>query len=359
MHKLTKVILALAFSFTASVFAFADETKPFQIGVIYPGPIGDFGYSYQHAESMKSVKEKYGDDVKIINVESVPEGPESEQIIDKLAREGADMIFTTSFNYMNPTIKVARKYPNIKFEHATGYKRSKNVATYSSRFYEGRYIQGIIAGYMTKSNKIGYIASYPIPEVIRGINAFEIGLRKINPDAEIQIIWVNSWYDPAKEGEAARTLVDKGADILAQHTDSTAPMQLAEEKGLYAFGQASDMIKFGPNAQLTSLLDIWDPYYLRRVNEAMNDKWESSDIWGGFDTGMVVMSEFNQAIPKEVQEEANMAIETIKSGKFSIFSGPLKNQAGELVVAEGESLSDEDLLSMNYYLDTIKAKYPN
>ncbi len=357
MHKLTKVILATFLSFSG--LSSVAKDKPFQIGVIYPGPIGDFGYSYQHAQGIETIKQKYGDDVKIVNVESVPEGPESEQIIEKLAREGADMIFATSFNYMNPTIKVARKYPNIKFEHATGYKRSDNVATYSSRFYEGRYIQGLIAGHMTKTNKIGYIASYPIPEVIRGINAFEIGLRKVNPEAEIQIIWVNSWYDPAKEGEAARTLVDKGADILAQHTDSTAPMQLAEEKGLYAFGQATDMIKFGPNAQLTSLLDIWDPYYLKRVDEAMNGTWKSGDIWGGFDTGMVEMAAFNKNIPQNVIDEANAAIEAIKSGELNIFAGPLNNQAGEEVAAEGSALTDEDLLTMGYYLDTIKAKYPN
>lgn len=358
MRKIfSQLIVTAALGMAAFTSTAADE--PFKIGVIYPGPIGDFGYSYQHAESFKVVQEKFGDKVEIVNVEFVPEGPESEQIINKLAREGADMIFTTSFNYMNPTIKVAKQFPDVKFEHATGYKRADNVATYSSRFYEGRYILGLIAGNMTKTNEIGYIASFPIPEVIRGINAFEIALKKVNPDAHINVIWVNSWYDPAKEGEAARTLADQGADILVQHTDSTAPMQLAEERGIYAFGQASDMKNFGPKAQLTGIIDVWDPYYVRRVEEAMNGTWTSGDVWDGFNTGMVVMAEFNEAIPADVVALANEAIDGLKNGTLQIFAGPLKNQAGEEVVAEGAALTDADLLSMNYYIEGIDAKYPN
>ncbi|MFV0432005.1 MAG: BMP family ABC transporter substrate-binding protein [Alphaproteobacteria bacterium] len=358
MKKLLSSLMTIAALSVAALTSTAAD-KPFKIGVIYPGPIGDFGYSYQHAQGLNAVKEKYGDKVEIVNVESVPEGPESEQILSKLAREGADMIVSTSFSYMNPTVKVAKKFPNIKFEHATGYKRDKNMATYSSRFYEARYISGLIAGHMTKSNEIGYIASFPIPEVIRGINAFKLGLQKTNPDAHINIIWVNSWYDPAKEGEAARTLADKGSDILVQHTDSTAPMQLAEERGLYAFGQATDMIKFGPKAQLSSVVDDWAPYYLKRVEEAMNGTWKTGDVWGGFNTGMVAMAKFNDAIPAEVQAEANAAIKAISDGSFNIFAGPLKNQAGEVVAEEGKALSDEDLLGMNYYIEGIDAKYPD
>ncbi len=349
--------LLLLMLLTLSFLAKAAE-KPFTIGVIYPGPISDYGYSYQHAQGIEAVKDKYGDKVKIINVESVPEGPEAEQVLTKLAREGADMIFATSFGFMNQTVKTAKKFPKIKFEHATGYKRSKNLATYSSRFYEGRYIQGLIAGHMTKKNHIGYIGSFPIPEVIRGINAFEIALHKVNPDAKVSVIWVNSWYDPAKESEAARTLIDQGADILTQHTDSTAPMQIAEEKGLYAFGQASDMQRFGPKAQLTSIIDDWSSYYLNRVDLAMNDKWESTDTWGGINDDMVVMAPFHQDIPQEVQQLAQDTMKALATGEINIFAGELKNQQGEVVAKEGEALSDADLLSMNYYLDLVEAKYP-
>lgn len=351
-----KILLLMLLTF--SFFAIAKE-KPFTIGVIYPGPISDYGYSYQHAQGFKAVQDKYGDKVKIINIETVPEGPEAQQVLTKLAREGADMIFSTSFGFMNQTVKTAQQFPTIKFEHATGYKRSENLATYSSRFYEGRYIQGLIAGHMTKKNHIGYIASFPIPEVIRGINAFEIGLHKVNPDAKVSVIWINSWYDPAKESEAARTLIDQGADILTQHTDSTAPMQIAEEKGIYAFGQASDMQKFGPHAQLTAIINDWSSYYLKRVDLAMNNKWESIDIWGGVSDDMVVMAPFHKDIPEEVQKLAQDAIDALAEGKLNIFEGELKNQQGEVVAGQGEVLTDADLLSMSYYLDLVEAKYPN
>ncbi len=349
------ILLSLVFGTFGSVWA----NEPFTIGVIYPGPISDFGYSYQHAQGFEAVKEKYGDKVKIINVESVPEGPEAEQVLTKLAREGADMIFSTSFGFMNQTVKTAKKFPKIKFEHATGYKRADNLATYSSRFYEGRYVQGIIAGHMTKANHIGYVASFPIPEVIRGINAFEIALHKVNPDAKVSVIWVNSWYDPAKESEAARTLFDQGADVLTQHTDSTAPMQIAEQKGLYAFGQASDMQRFGPNAQLTAIIDDWSSYYLERVALAMEGKWTSIDTWGGIDADMVVMAPFNENIPEEVRAQAQEAADKIAAGALDIFAGELKNQKGEIVASAGEGLSDGDLLSMDYYLDIVEAKYTN
>ena len=233
-----------------------------------------------------AVEEAYGDKVETTFVESVSEGPDAERVITQLA-QSHDMVFTTSFGYMNPTIKVAKRFPNVKFEHATGFKRADNVAVYSSRFYEGRSVIGMIAGEMTKTNTIGYIASFPIPEVIRGINAAYLAAKEVNPAVQMKIVLVNSWFDPGKEADAAKALIDQGADILMQHTDSGAPMQIVEQQGIFAFGQASDMKNFGPTAQPTGIIDDWAPYYVQQVGKAL-DGTESTDTWGA-DTGMVAL----------------------------------------------------------------------
>ena len=232
------------------------------VGFIYVGPVEDFGWSYQHDVGRKAIEAELGDKVKTTFVESVKEGADAERVIAELASKGNTLIFTTSFGYMNPTLKVAKRFPDAKFEHATGYKRDANVSTYNIRFYEGRYIQGVIAGKMSKSGTVGYIGSVPIPEVVMGMNAFILGMRSINPQARMKIVWVNAWYDPGKEGDSAKALIDQGADIIAQHTDSAAPLQICEQRGIVGFGQASDMARFAPKAQLTSSIDHWDPYYV-------------------------------------------------------------------------------------------------
>jgi len=242
----------------------ATAQQKLKVGFVYVGPVGDFGWSYQHDEGRKAVVAKYGDRVETTFVEKVSEGPDAERVIEQLARSGHKLIFTTSFGYMEPTIKVAQRFPNVWFEHATGFKRAPNVATYDARFYEGRYIIGQIAAKMSKSGTIGYIGSFPIPEVVAGINSFMLGAQSVRPDMKIKVVWVNSWYDPGKEADAAKTLISQGADIISQHTDSAAAMQVAQERGVFAFGQASDMIKFGPKAQLTSIIDDWAPYYAAR-----------------------------------------------------------------------------------------------
>jgi len=261
-----------------------DKTK---VGFVYVGPVGDFGWSYEHNEGRKAVEEAFGDKVETMFVESVPEGADSERVMTQMALDGADLIFTTSFGYMDPTINVAKKFPNVKFEHATGYKQADNVSTYSARFYEGRSVIGHIAGHMTKSNTIGYIASFPIPEVIRGINAAYIAAKKVNPDVKLKIVWAYTWFDPAKEADAATALIEQGADIIMQHTDSPAAMTIAEEKGMYAFGQASDMKQFGPKARLSSIIDDWAPYYIARTQAVMDGTWESTSTWDGIKEGMV------------------------------------------------------------------------
>ncbi len=294
---LTSVAIATCLSVTGIASA---ETK---VGFVYVGPIGDHGWSYQHDQGRLALEKEL--DVKTTYVESVPEGADAERVIRQLAADGNEVIFTTSFGYMNPTLKVAKKFPKIKFEHATGYKRSANVSTYSGRFYEGRAILGTIAGKMTKSNIIGYVASFPIPEVIRGIDAMTIAARKVNPDVTVKVVWVNSWFDPGKEGDAAKALIDQGADIITQHTDSPAPLQVAEKRGVYGFGQASDMKAFAPKAQLTAIIDDWAPYYIDRVKAAMDGSWESKDTWDGLKPGMVVMAPYGDAVPEDVREMAD------------------------------------------------------
>ncbi|EKV30739.1 Bmp family protein [Caenispirillum salinarum AK4] len=350
--------MALSAAATMPGGAAVAQDDPLKVGFVYVGPVGDHGWTYQHDKGRQAVVEKFGDAVKTTYVESVPEGADAERVINQLAQSGHDLIFTTSFGFMNPTVKVAKRYPDVMFEHATGYKRADNVSTYAGRFYEGRYPIGVMAGRLTESDTIGYIAPFPIPEVVRGINAFTKGLHSVNPDASVKIIYVNSWYDPGKEREAAETLVAQGADILVQHTDSAAPMQLAEEKGLIAFGQASDMSQFGPNAQATAIVDDWSDYYIDRVQAVMDGTWESQDTWGGLNSGMVQLSDFGPKVPEDVAKEATQIVKDIESGDLVIFEGPIKDNAGEVRIAEGEAASEEDLLSMDWYIEGIDAQLP-
>jgi len=336
----------------------AAAQEPAKAAFVYVGPIGDHGWTYQHHQALLAVEAEFGDRVETTYVENVSEGPDAERVIAQLAQAGNDIIFTTSFGFMNPTLKVAERFPQVKFEHATGFKRADNVATYSSRFYEGRHVIGLIAGAMTRSNTVGYIASFPIPEVVRGINAAFLAARSVNPGVQFKIVWVNTWFDPGKEADAAQALIDQGADVLMQHTDSPAAMKVAEERGIYAFGQASDMSRFGPKAQLTSIVDDWAPYYVRRVRAVMDGSWKSKDTWGGFNTGMVQMPPFNDAIPAEVQQMAGAARDAITAGTLHPFTGPINKQDGSAWLGEGETASDGDLLSMNFYVEGIEGELP-
>ncbi len=334
------------------------QDGPTKVGFVYVGPIGDHGWTYRHDIGRQAIEAEFGDKVETSFVESVSEGPDAERVIRQLASDGHDLIFTTSFGFMNPTVKVAKQFPDVKFEHATGYKHADNISTYLARFYEGRAIIGTIAGHMTETNTVGYIASFPIPEVIRGINAFTLAMRKVNPDAEVKVIWVNTWYDPGKEADAAKTLIDQGADIITQHTDSPAPLQVAEERGVFAFGQASDMASFAPKAQLTSIIDNWDAYYVERAGAVMDGSWQSSDVWYGIKEGMVEMADYGEAVPAEVVTIADELEASIVDGTLHPFAGPINNQAGEQVVAEGEAISDEDLLKMDWYVEGVQGSIP-
>ncbi|MEM8572541.1 MAG: BMP family ABC transporter substrate-binding protein [Pseudomonadota bacterium] len=335
------------------------QDDPLKVGFIYVGPVGDFGWSYQHDQGRLAIEATYGDAVETTFVESVPEGADAERVLRQLAQAGNDLIFATSFGYMSQVINVAQQFPDVHFEHATGYQRAENVATYSSRFYEGRHVIGLIAGEMTESNVIGYIGSYPIPEVIRGINAAYLAAKSVNPDVEFRIVWTNTWFDPALEADAASTLIEQGADILMQHTDSTAPMTIAEEEeGVFAFGQASDMINFGPDAQLTAIIDEWTPYYIQRVQDVLDDNWETTDTWGGIDTGMVAFAGMSETIPEETREKAIAAAAAIEAGTLHPFTGPVNRQDGTPWLAEGEVADDGTLLGMNFYVEGIEGVIP-
>jgi simple sugar transport system substrate-binding protein len=355
---LLSTLAAAAVSALAAASTAIAQDEPTKVGFVYVGPIGDHGWTYRHDIGRQAIEAELGDAVETSYVESVSEGPDAERVIRQLAADGHDLIFTTSFGFMNPTIKVAKQFPDVKFEHATGYKRADNVSTYLARFYEGRAIIGTIAGRMTKTNTIGYIGSFPIPEVIRGINAFTLAMRRVNPEAEVKVVWVNTWYDPGKEADAAKTLIDQGADIITQHTDSPAPLQVAEERGIYAFGQASDMAAFAPKAQLTSIIDDWDPYYIERAKAVVEGTWESSDVWYGIKDGMVKMADYGDAVPADVAAEADAIEAAIVDGTLHPFAGPINNQAGEQVVAEGEVISDEDLLKMDWYVEGVLGSIP-
>lgn len=335
----------------------ADAADPLKVGFIYVGPIGDHGWSYQHDQGRLAIEKEFGDRVETVYVEKVAEGPDAERAITRLARQGAGLIFTTSFGFMEQTLAVAEKFPDVKFEHATGYKRSDNVSTYSGRFYEGRYVIGQIAAKMSKSGTAGYVASFPIPEVVRGINAFLLGAQSVNPDFKLKVVWVNSWFDPGKEADAAKVLIGQGADIITQHTDSTAPLQIAEQQGVIGFGQASDMIKFAPKAQLTAIIDDWSAYYIDRTRAVLDGTWASADTWGGMGDKMVIMADYTN-MPDDVKAMAQETEAKITSGEFHPFTGPIYKQNGDLAVAAGEVLDDGTLLGMNWYVQGVDDTLP-
>ena len=333
-----------------------DKTK---VGFIYVGPVGDGGWSYEHNQGRLAVEAEFGDKVETTYVENVPEGADAERVLTQMALQGADLIFTTSFGYMDPTINVAKKFPKVKFEHATGYKTSDNVGVYSARFYEGRAVQGTIAGHMTKTNTVGYIGSFPIPEVIRGINSAYIHAKKVNPDVKFKIVWAYTWFDPAKEADAAKVLIEQGADVILQHTDSTAPQAAAQAAGnVITFGQASDMAEFAPMPRVSSIIDNWGPYYVARTKAVMDGTWESDNTWDGIGAGMVKIGEISDAVPADVKAEAMALADSIASGAYHPFTGPLKKQDGSDWLAEGETADDGTLAGMNFYVEGIEGDIP-
>ncbi len=359
MKLTTKLLTGVALATGLAGAAIAQD-DPFQVGFIYVGPTGDFGWTYEHDQGRLAVEEAYGDQVETVYLENVPEGADAERAITTMILGGADMIFTTSFGYMEATNAVAAQFPDVLFEHATGYLREHpNVSTYSARFYEGRAVLGHIAGNMTETNTIGYIASFPIPEVIRGINSAYLHARAVNPDVEMRVVWVYTWFDPAVEADAAQALIDAGVDVLMQHTDSTAPQAVAQEAGIISFGQASDMAQFAPAPRVASIIDNWAPYYIERVGQAIEGTWEQADTWDGIGPGMVEIGEMTETIPAEVRESAQAMIDAIAAGEYHPFTGPINRQDGTAWLAEGEVADDGTLAGMDFYVEGITGEIPN
>lgn len=349
-----------SFAVAAGLAAIAATVNadPLKVGFIYVGPTGDAGWTYSHDLGRQYVEAQLGDKVETSYVESVSEGADAERVIHQMASKGHELIFTTSFGYMNPTLKVAKRFPKVVFEHASGYKRAKNMGTYFTRAYQGRYLTGLVAGKMTKTNVLGYVASFPIPEVIRGINAFTKGAREANPDVTVKVVWASTWYDPAKEREAAETLILQNADVLTQHTDSAAIIQSAQAKGVYAIGYHSDMSLYGKDAHLTATVHNWGPLYLEKAQQVIDGSWKAVDLWPGIAEGTTDIAPLNAAVPEEVKQLVAEKKAAIKAGTLRVFDGPVVNQKGEMVVPAGESLEDAALLGMNYYLQGVQGKLP-
>ncbi len=339
------------------VSAQANDQEPLKIGFVYVSPIGEAGWTWQQDIGRRQMEEALKGRVVTQYVENVPEGADAERVIRDLAQQGNKLIFTTSFGYMNQTQKVAKQFPDVKFVHSTGYKTAPNVATTNARFYESRYLAGVLAGKMTKSNVVGYVGAHPIPEVLQGINAFAIGLKSVNPEAQVRVVWANSWYDPGKERDAAVTLLGQGADVVTHHTDSTATVQAAEEAGKYAIAYHSDMSKFGPKAQLAAVTHHWGDYFTRKAREVLDGKWQNDSTWGGLKSGMAALEGFGPEVPADVKEFVLAKQAEIEAGTLQPFAAPIKDNDGKVRLESG-FLDDDALNRMDYYVEGVASKLP-
>jgi basic membrane protein A len=334
----------------------AQKTEPLQVGFVYVAPVTEAGWVHQHEQARQAVQAAFGNRVKTSFVENVPEGPDAERVIRDLAASGHKLIFTPSFGYMEPTLKVAKDFPGVKFESITGYKMAPNVATANARYYEGRYLAGIAAGRMTKTHLAGYVAGFPIPEVLQGINAFTLGMRSVDPKAQVRVVWLNEWFDPGKERDAAMALFDQGVDVISFHTASTAVMAAAQERGKLAIAYNSDMRKVAPDAQILAVTHQWADYYKRRTQAVLDGSWKSGNVWGGVKEGMIRVGWFGSKVPKGVQQEVMARQQDIASGKLRPFAGPIADNTGKPVIARGEALNDPQILSMNFLVSGVQGK---
>ncbi len=348
--RLFKALLAIMIlTISVSVVSAADQEM--KVGFIYVSPTGDAGWSYAHDVGRQKIDAMDG--VTTSFVEAVPEGPDSERVMQNMARKDFDLIFATSFGYMDPMLKVAKQFPDIAFMHCSGFKTSDNMGNYFGRMYQARYLSGIVAGSMSKSNILGYVAAFPIPEVIRGINAFALGVQSVNPEASVRVVWTKTWYDPATEKEAAKSLLDVGADVIAQHQDSPGPQEAAQEKGVYSIGYNSDMASFAPKAHLTAPVWDWGPYYTKVVEAVKNGTWKAESVWPGLEESIVDLAPFGPMVPADVQDKVNGLKGEIAAGKKKVFVGPIKDQKGTVKYADGVAATDQELLGMTWFVEGV------
>jgi basic membrane protein A and related proteins len=337
----------------------APAAEPLKAAWVYVGPVGDAGWTYAHDLGRKAVEAEFGDKVKTSFVEKVPEGADAERVIRDLAQQGNKIIFATSFGYMEPMLKVAKDFPDVKFEHATGYKTAENMRVYDARFYQDAYVAGMIAGKMTKTNTLGFVASFPIPEVLRNINAYTLGAQAVNPKIKTKVVWVNTWFDPPKESEAAQSLINGGADVLLQNTDSTAVLQTAEKNGKFAFGWDSDMSAFAPKAHLASAIVNWGPYYVKSLKETMDGSWKTGVTRWGMKEGQNDLVSVAAGIPDDVKAKAMEVKEAIKAGTFEPFTGPIVDNAGKERLAKDMKADDEFKGKIDFYVKGVEGKIPS
>ena len=335
---------------------------PLKVGFVYVAPLADTGWVRQHEEGRQAVQAALGDKVKTSYVENVAEGADAERVIRDLAQQGNQLIFTPSFGYMEPTLKVAKDFPNVKFESITGYKTAPNVAAANARYYEGRYLAGVAAGRMTRSNVAGYVAGFPIPEVLQGINAFALGMRSVNTKAEVKVVWLNAWFDPPREREAAMSLMNQGADVLAFHTGSNAVMVAAQERGKLAVAYHSDMRKVGPDAQILAVTHEWGGYYTERTRAALAGTWKSRNTWGGVREGMIRVGDFGSKVPADVQQQVLAAQKAVGAGQLHpvrAVAAAVRDNTGRVVIARGQTLSDAQILQMNWLVEGLQGQLPH
>jgi len=337
----------------------APANEPLKIAFVYVGPVGDAGWTHAHDDGRKEVEAKFGDKVKTSFVESVPESAaDAERVFRDLATQGNKVIFGTSFGFMESMLKVAKEFPDVKFEHATGFKTADNLGQYDVRTYEGAYLAGVVAGKMSKSGKLGVVGSVPIPEVIRNIDSFTLGARSVNPKATTRVVWVNKWFDPGKEREAATTLIGQGVDVLMQNTDSAAVVQTAQEKGVYAIGWDSDMTKFGEKAHLAASINKWGVYYTKVIGDVLENKWKPETVWWGLKEGAIDLGAYNAVVPEDVKTLVEARKKGIIDGSAPIWKGPLKDNTGKEVLPADKVADDGFLHGIKFYVDGVEGKIP-
>ncbi|KNZ34561.1 MAG: membrane protein [Methylibium sp. NZG] len=338
--------------------ASAPAPEPFKAAWVYIGPIGDAGWTFAHDQGRKAVEAEFGDKVKTTFVEKVPESADAERVLRDLATQGNKIIFATSFGYMEPMVKVAAEFPDVKFEHATGYKMGPNLRVYDARFYQDAYMAGIIAGKMSKTGTLGFVGSFPIPEVLRNINAYTLGAQTVNPKIKTKVVWINTWFDPPKEGDAAQSLINAGADVLLQNTDSSAVLQTAEKAGKYAFGWDSDMSAVAPKAHLASAMVIWGGYYKKAVREAMDGTWKSERTVWGVKEGQNDLIKINEAVPEETRKKVEEVKAGMKAGTFEVFTGPIVGSDGKELLAKGVAADQAWKDKVDFYVKGVEGKVP-
>jgi simple sugar transport system substrate-binding protein len=353
MYKNLAATLCVAASLFSSAHA---QTPPLKVGFVYVAPLADAGWVRQHEEGRKALQSALGARVQTRYVENVPEGADAERVIRDLAQQGHKLIFTPSFGYMEPTLKVARDFPDVKFESITGHKTAPNVATANARYYEGRYLAGIAAGRMTKTHIAGYVAGFPIPEVLQGLNAFTLGMRSVNPAAQVRVVWLGEWFNPPRERDAALTLFNQEVDVIAFHTGSSAVMAAAQERGRLAVAYHSDMRKVAPDAQVLAVTHEWGDYYTRRARAVLDGSWRPGQVWGGIKEGMVRVGDFGPRVPQAVRDEVLARQRDIAAGRLRPFAGPIQDNEGQTVIPQGTALTDDQILGMNYLVAGVIGK---